>query len=167
MIGYAICKMGRGGDYEQYTHVYSTIILNKEKAERILHIMQMTKELHSFLSDKEKYKRKCCFNQNIDSFIEEVKQDLPDLLSAGPAVPKPKFVGDPSNKEDNQIHLVKINEWKNTPWYRKKEELKQYNKLFEFYSNGGQFDWNIFHLIIRTEYNSEISFHIREFDIVE
>lgn len=55
----------------------------------------------------------------------------------------------------------------NTPWYRKKEELKQYNKLFEFYSNGGQFDWNIFYLIIGTEYNSEISFHIREFDIVE
>lgn len=112
MIGYAICENGRGGDYEQYTHVFSTILLNKEKAERALHTMQMTKELHSFLSSKEKYKRKCSFNKNIDSFIEEVKQDLPDLLSAGLEIPKPKFVGDPSNKEDNQIHLIKINEWK-------------------------------------------------------
>lgn len=167
MIGYAICKNGRGGDFEDYTYVFSTIYLNKEKAEEVLLIFNMTKELHSFLLSKENYSRNCTYCRDIPSFIEQVKFDLSELLSVGLEVPKPKFVGDPSNKEDNQNHLVKINEWKNTPWFRKKEEMKQHEKLLKFYSNGGQFDWDIFYSIVRAEYSSEISFHIREFDIVE
>ena len=167
MIGYAICENGRDGDFENYTHVFSKIYLNKEKTEQILLILKMTKELHAFLSSKEKYKRSCFSCRDIPAFVEQVKSDLPDLLSAGQEIPKPKFVGDPSNKEDNQNHLVKINEWKNTPWFRKKEEMKQHERLLEFYSSGGNFDWDIFYSIVRAEYNDEISFHMREFEIVE
>lgn len=167
MIGYAICKNGRGGDFEYYTHVLSTIYLNKEKAEQVLNIVNMTKELHAFLSSKENYRRNCSYCEDIPVFIEQVKFDLPDLLSIGLEVPKPKFVGDASNKNDQENHLVKINEWKNSLWYRKKEEMKQHEKLLEFYSSGGNFDWEIFYSIIRTDYKDEISFHMREFEIVE
>ena len=167
MIGYAICENGRGSDFENYTHVFSKIYLNKEKVEQVLLIFKMTKELHAFLSSKEKYKRNCTYCRDIPTFIEQVKFDLPELLSVGLEVPKPKFVGDASNKYDQEDHLVKINEWKNSHWFRKKEEMKQHEKLLEFYSNGGQFDWDIFYSIVRAEYNSEISFHMREFEIVE
>lgn len=171
MIGYVVDERGLNSDYERYNVSLPFVFLNKEKADTFLLSLEMTLRLSYVVEHSSKYENanfKYLSDEEKEILISRINQDLGSLLTnEEQEISKPRFIGDSSNKQDQDNHLVKINEWKKSPYALRRNYLDTYQDVISFYSSGGQFVWNEIIDLINSCERDSISYHIEEYEIIE
>jgi len=131
----------------------------------------MTLKLSHLIINFPKYKNenfKYLSDEEDETLISQIKKDLASLFSNEEnEILKPRFVGNPLNKQDQDNHLLKINEWKKSPFFLRKSYLDKFQDVIDFYNSGGEFIWDEIFDLINTTHKNDISFHIEEYKIVE
>ena len=171
MIGFVVDERGLNSDYERYNVSLPFVFLNKEKADKFLLSLEMTLRLSYVVEQSPKYENtnfRYLLDEEEEFLIFRIKQDLVSLLTnEEQEISKPRFIGDSSNKQDQDNHLVKINEWKKSPYALRRNYLDTYQDVIDFYNSGGQFIWDEIIDLINSCERDSISYRIEEYEIVE